>query len=71
MAEVSSGHLRAGECLPAERDMVNNLGISRGTIRQALDALEREGVISRKPRKGTVVNDASKRFANQRGKKRR
>jgi GntR family transcriptional regulator len=38
---------RPGERLGGERDLAASLGISRATLRQALDALERDGVVSR------------------------
>lgn len=44
---VESGVRRPGERLGGERDLAADLGVSRATLRQALTALEREGVVVR------------------------
>jgi DNA-binding FadR family transcriptional regulator len=41
--------------LPAERDLVKMLGVSRGTLRNALDHLESEGIVWRQVGMGTYV----------------
>jgi len=42
--------------LPGELAIADELGISRGTVRQALAMLEQEGVISRHQGSGTYIN---------------
>jgi GntR family transcriptional regulator len=41
--------------LPAEPALAAELGVSRSTLREALNVLQREGLIVRKQRSGTVV----------------
>lgn len=41
--------------LPAERQLAQELGISRITVRKALDALEHEGLLERRPGAGNFV----------------
>ncbi len=45
-----------GSTIPSEADLCTQYQVSRGTIRRALDELERQGLISRSPGKQTVVN---------------
>jgi len=47
VAAIAAGELRAGERLPAERELSRALGVSRMTVRQALGALERDGLVRR------------------------
>jgi GntR family transcriptional regulator len=44
---VASGQLVAGTRLPPERHLAESLGVSRMTVRQALGALERDGLVRR------------------------
>lgn len=52
---IASGQLKRGMLLPSERDMVARLGISRVTVRKALDVLISEGVIKRRQGSRTEV----------------
>lgn len=51
--------LASGSRLPPERQLTEELGLSRATVRKALDVLEREGLIWRHVGKGTFVAEAS------------
>ena len=46
-ASIRNGTLQPGTRLPAERDLAEALGVSRMTVRQALGALERDGLVRR------------------------
>lgn len=50
--QITRGQLRPGERLGAERDLAQSLGVSRSTVRQALAALESDGVVRRVPGRG-------------------
>lgn len=52
---IESGELRAHDALPGERELVAQLGLSRTTVRQALNDLVAEGVLYRHHGKGTFV----------------
>jgi DNA-binding FadR family transcriptional regulator len=61
-AFIADGGYRAGGRLPPERELTDELGMTRSTLRKALDALEREGAIWRHVGKGTfVAADADQR----------
>lgn len=59
LERITNGMWKPGAMLPAEVDLARELGISSGTVRKALDALEAEHVVSRRQGKGTFVNDSS------------
>jgi GntR family transcriptional regulator len=50
--QISHGQLRPGQRLGAERDLAQELHVSRSTVRQALGALEEAGVVRRVPGRG-------------------
>lgn len=56
-AFILDGNYGSGDRLPPERELIDNLGMSRTTLRKALDTLEREGSIWRRVGKGTFVSD--------------
>ena len=43
--------------LPPENELADMLGVSRTTVRSALQSLEQHGVLTRSPRRGTQVHD--------------
>jgi adenylyltransferase/sulfurtransferase len=51
-ASLLDGSLEAGAKLPAERDLMNQLRISRATLREALKALEESNLIESRPHVG-------------------
>jgi len=52
---IEARQIRPGDALPPERDIANQLGVSRITVRKALDALVAEGFLSRRQGAGTFV----------------
>jgi GntR family transcriptional regulator len=52
---IASRRLAPDEALPPERDMAQDLGVSRITVRKALDALADEGLVTRRQGAGTFV----------------
>jgi DNA-binding FadR family transcriptional regulator len=58
---IADGDFSVGVRLPPERQLTEELGVTRATLRKALDALEREGVIWRHVGKGTFIADGSPR----------
>lgn len=52
---IASGDLPAGTQLPSERECAEHLGISRMTVRQAVDRLVRDGRLERRRGQGTFV----------------
>jgi GntR family transcriptional regulator len=52
---IASGELEVGRRLPSERDLAEELGVSRMTVRQALASLARRGQIERGVGRGTFV----------------
>ena len=53
--EVTAGRLKAGERLPARRELAQRYGVAVETIRRALDELTRDGMISTQSTRGTYV----------------
>ena len=64
---IKEGGFSGGGRLPPERHLSDQLGLSRATLRKALDALERDGVIWRHVGKGTFVSDGPRPEADQTG----
>jgi len=54
---IVNGQYPAGTHLPAERELAAQLGITRPTLREALQRLGRDGWITIRQGKATVVND--------------
>lgn len=54
---VRSGMLEHGNILPGERDLSQLTGVSRITVRKALQTLEDEGMVTRSRGYGTQINN--------------
>lgn len=53
--EIAAGHISDGARLPPEREMAADLGIAVGTLRKALEDLERKGLLERVQGSGNYV----------------
>lgn len=62
-AEIRSGALAAGERLPSERDLARRLEVGRASVREAIGALQVQGIIETRPGSGSFVAiDAGERL---------
>jgi len=55
LSEIQSGSFKIGDKLPAERELCEMFGVSRAPIRQALSALELNGLIYSRQGEGVYV----------------
>ncbi len=54
---IQNGELKAGDGLPAERTMAENMGVSRPAVREVLRALELLGIVKSVPGGGNYITD--------------
>lgn len=54
---LMSGELKPGDKLPPEMSLMDQFGVSRPVLREALSSLETMEIITRRPRGGTFVNE--------------
>ena len=52
---ISAGTLTPGALLPSEAELCRTFDVARSTVRQAIGALESEGLVVRKQGRGTFV----------------
>lgn len=55
LADMAAGRLAPGDRLPSERDLARALGVGRASVREALAALQNEGVLETRPGSGSFV----------------
>lgn len=55
LEKIKQDTWKEGDLLPSEHDLQIEYGVSRSTIRQALEMIEREGIIERRRGVGTIV----------------
>ena len=58
-AALARGQWRCGDMLPGQRELAEQLGISRPSLREAVIVLETLGLVRAMPGKGVVVLDAN------------
>jgi GntR family transcriptional regulator len=54
---IATGQWRSGSAIPNEADLAREIGVSSGTVRKALQLLDAQRFITRRPGRGTFVND--------------
>ena len=54
-SKIQSGEWAVGQRIPSERELMGIFNVSRATVRQAIENLEKEGVLRRERGKGTFV----------------
>ena len=59
LTEKIDHEYRAGDMIPSERELSERYGLSRTTVRLALQELERLGLVVRQHGRGTFVTDRS------------
>ena len=57
LERIESGELAPGDRLPAERELSELLGVNRMTLRQALEKLEVQGLLTRRQGDGTFISE--------------
>ena len=58
---ILSGKFKPGQVLPSEHDLREKYNLARFTVRQALDELVKEGLITKHKGKGSFVNDRKRK----------
>ncbi len=59
--QIVMGQIPPNEQLPTEEVLTEGFGVSRGTVRKAIDRLERQGLVRREQGRGTFVTDPSEK----------
>jgi GntR family transcriptional regulator len=62
---IEGGRLPVDALVPSERELCRRFGVSRATVRQAIDRLVAEGRLRRIPREGMVVARPKVRMARE------
>lgn len=52
---IKSGELRAGRTIPSEQTLMQEFGLSRGSVRKAVSVLRERGLVDTVPHRGTFV----------------
>jgi GntR family transcriptional regulator len=54
--KIKEEDLNPGDIIPSEKELQQEFGVSRITVRQAIKELENEGLVKKKQGKGTFVS---------------
>ena len=58
---IFSGELKVGDRLPSERELSEQMHISRSMVHTGLEDLERMGFVRMEPRRGNYIEDYARR----------
>ena len=56
---IHKGTLKAGQQLPAERELAQQFGVSRTAVREAVKALHEKGLVEAYPGRGTFITEGT------------
>jgi len=62
---ILKGALKAGDQLPAERDLAQRFGVSRTAVREAVKALREKGLVEAYSGRGTFITDGTSQAIRQ------
>ncbi len=62
---ILKGTLKAGDQLPAERELAQRFGVSRTAVREAVKALREKGVVEAYSGRGTFITDGTSQAVRQ------
>src|ERR1700722_1648881 len=62
---ILKGTLKAGDQLPAERDLAQRFGVSRTAVREAVKALREKGLVEAYSGRGTFITDGTGQAVRQ------
>ena len=62
---ILKGVLKAGDQLPAERDLAQRFGVSRTAVREAVKALREKGLVEAYTGRGTFITDGTSQAVRQ------
>ena len=61
---IGAGNLKPGDALPVELKLSKSLGISRGSVREALRVLDGLGLVEKQPGRRVIVADRSRLYTS-------
>jgi len=62
---ILKGALKAGDQLPAERELAQRFGVSRTAVREAVKALREKGLVEAYSGRGTFITDGTSQAIRQ------